>query len=71
MCFVVPNADRKSGGFLSKLLSKDEPANPVKYRITLKSQGDKTVVSVLNSAGAPETSPVAQKIVGLLQDDLK
>jgi outer membrane protein assembly factor BamC len=43
----------------------------VKYRISLKAQGEKTVVSVLNSTGAPETSPVAQKIVGLLQEDLK
>jgi outer membrane protein assembly factor BamC len=69
--YVEPGADRKTGGLFSKLFSKDEPANPVKYRITLKSQGEKTVVSVLNSTGAPETSPVAQKIVKLLQEDLK
>ena len=69
--YVEPNADRKSGGLLSKFFSNDEPSNPVKYRITVKPQGDKTVVSVLNATGAPETSSVAQKIVGLLQDDLK
>jgi outer membrane protein assembly factor BamC len=69
--YVEPNADRKQGGLLSKLFSKDEAANPVKYRIALKAQGDKTVVSVLDSKGAPETSATAQKIVGLLADDLK
>jgi outer membrane protein assembly factor BamC len=70
--YVEPNADRKSGGFFSKLFSKDEAANPVKYRISVKAQNnDKTVVSVLDSKGAPETSPVAQKIVTLLQQDLK
>lgn len=69
--YVEPSADRKSGGFLSKIFSKDEAANPVKYRIALKSQGEKTTVSVLDSKGAPETSPAAQKIVQLIADDLK
>jgi len=69
--YVEPSADRKSGGLLSKMFNKDEPANPVKYRISVKSQGDKTTVAVLSASGAPETSPVAQKIVGLLQQDLK
>lgn len=69
--YVEPSADRKSGGFLSKIFSKDEAANPVKYRIALKAQGDKTTVSVLDSKGAPETSPAAQKIVQLIADDLK
>jgi outer membrane protein assembly factor BamC len=69
--YVEPNADRKNGGLLSKIFSKDEASNPVKYRIALKSQGEKTTVSVLDAKGAPEKSPVAQKIVGLLADDLK
>jgi outer membrane protein assembly factor BamC len=69
--YVEPKADRK-GGLLSKLFSNDDASNPVKYRISVKAQGgDKSVVSVLNSTGAPESSPVAQKIVSLLQDDLK
>ncbi|HUR90823.1 MAG TPA: outer membrane protein assembly factor BamC [Ramlibacter sp.] len=69
--YVEPTGERKSGGLLSKFFSTEEASNPVKYRISLKSQGDKTVVSVLNSSGAAETSTVAQKIVGLLQQDLK
>jgi len=70
--YVEPSADRKSGGgFLSRLFARDDVADPVKYRIALKSQGEKTTVSVLNASGAPEASPTAQKIVGLLQEDLK
>jgi outer membrane protein assembly factor BamC len=69
--YVEPNADRRNGGLLAKLFSKDEASNPVKYRIALKSQGEKTTVSVLDSKGTPDTSPVAQKIVSLLADDLK
>ena len=69
--YVEPSADRKDGGFLSKIFSKDKEITPLKYRIALKSDGDKTVVSVLNSTGAPETSQNAQKIVQLIADDLK
>jgi outer membrane protein assembly factor BamC len=68
--YVEPSADRK-GGFLSKIFSKDDASNPVKYRISLKPQGDKTIVSVLDSKGAPETSTTAQKIVNILAEDLK
>jgi len=68
--YVEPIADRK-GGLFSKLFSNDEASNPVKYRISVKAQGDKTIVSVLDSKGAPDTTPVAKKIVGLLQEDLK
>jgi outer membrane protein assembly factor BamC len=69
--YVEPSTDRKGGGLLSKIFNRDDVADPVKYRIMLKSQGDKTLVSVLNSKGAPETSNAAQKIVSLLADDLK
>jgi outer membrane protein assembly factor BamC len=69
--YVEPSADRKSGGLLSKILNREEVPNPVKYRISLKAQGDKTTVSVLDSKGAPEKSPAAQKIVQLIADDLK
>jgi outer membrane protein assembly factor BamC len=69
--YVEPKADSKGGGLLAKLFSKDDAANPVKYRITLKSQGEKTTVSVLDAKGAPETSGAAQKIVSLLAQDLK
>ena len=70
--YVEPNADRKEAGFLAKLFKRDENAvPPLKYRINLKSQGESTTVSILNSAGAPEASANAQRIVQVIADDLK
>jgi outer membrane protein assembly factor BamC len=73
--YVAPNADKdKPQGFFSKLLSFSSKASdekPEKYRIALKSEGQSTTVSVLNSTGAAETSQTAQRIVQVLADDLK
>ncbi|MES2249835.1 MAG: outer membrane protein assembly factor BamC [Pseudomonadota bacterium] len=70
--YVTPNPDKKDDGFFGKLFSsskKDEA--PIKFRISVKSQGEATTVSVLNDAGAPETSANAQRIVKVIADDLK
>lgn len=72
--YVPPNPDKKEPGFFGKLLSfgrseKDEA--PLKFRIAVKSEGQTTTVSVLNAAGAPETSANAQRIVQVIADDLK
>ncbi|MDB5871957.1 MAG: hypothetical protein JWQ07_1399 [Ramlibacter sp.] len=70
--YVEPNADKKEKGFFAKLFSGSEKAAaPLKFRINLKSQGESTTVSVLNSTGAPETSANAQRIVQVIADDLK
>ena len=70
--YVEPNADKKEKGFFGKLFSRSEPTvAPLKYRISLKSQGESTTVSVLNASGAPETSANAQRIVQVIADDLK
>ena len=70
--YVDVTSDRKEPGFLSKLFSASASSvPPIKYRITLKSQGDATTVSVLNAQGAPESSVNAQRIVKVIADDLK
>lgn len=70
--YVAPNPDKKEPGFLGRLFSRSEKAEaPLKYRINLKSEGETTTVSVLNAAGAPETSADAQRIVRVIADDLK
>ena len=61
-------------GFFSKLFSfgkSDNIAAPVRYRIAVKGEGDKTNVTVQNSQGGPEATDVGQRIVALLVDDLK
>jgi outer membrane protein assembly factor BamC len=61
-------------GFFSKLFSfgkSDAAGAPVRYRIAVKGEGEKTNVTVQNSQGSPEASDVGQRIVSLLVDDLK
>ena len=62
-----------SPGFFSKLFgaSTDTSAAAVKYQVSLKSDGAKTIVSVLNSQGAPDNSENSKRIVALLADELK
>ena len=75
--YFVRYVDPKSAG-------KEEPSwwarlwgdtsNPqaaLRYRIAVKTTGEKTEVAVLSSAGAPETSENAQRIVGLLVKELR
>jgi outer membrane protein assembly factor BamC len=60
-------------GFFAKLFSfgKTDAAAPVRYRIAVKGEGERTSVTVQNSQGAPEASDVGQRIVALLVNDLK
>lgn len=71
----VAAADTKAEqpGFFGRLFGASaaaEPA-PVRYRIVVRSEGEKTQVSVLNAQGQADNSPNAQKIVQLLAADLK
>lgn len=70
--YVAPNADKKEPGFFGKLFSGSSAAvPPLKYRIVVRSQGNLSTVSVLNEAGAPESSANAERIVRVIADDLK
>jgi len=69
--YVEPTMDKKSEGFLSKLFRSETVSNPIKYRITVKSQGEQTTVAVLNANGAAESSATAQRIVQVIADDLR
>jgi len=69
--YVAPG-EKKEQGFFSKMFSRSPDAvAPLKYRIVVRSEGEKSTVSVLNAAGAPETSANAERIVRVLADDLK
>ena len=71
--YVAPNADKaEQPGFFARMFSsKPKDAAPLKYRITLRSEGETTTVSVLDANGAPESSENAQRIVKVLADDLR
>jgi outer membrane protein assembly factor BamC len=67
--FAATNADP---GFFTKLFGRSDNAGaPVRLRIAVKGEGEKTNVTVQNSQGSPEASDVGQRIVALLVDDLK
>ena len=71
--YVPYDANKEDKGFFGRMFtfggSKDQ--KPVKYRVSVKTQAQTTVVSVLNEAGAPETSENAQRILKVIADDLK
>ena len=60
-------------GFFAKLFggSSDTSGAALKYQVSLKSEGSKTIVSVLNAQGAPDAGENSQRIVTLLADELK
>lgn len=77
--YFVRYVDPKSAGldnapgFFAKLFgaSTDTSAAAVKYQVSLKSDGSKTLVSVLNSQGAPDAGENSKRIVTVLADELK
>jgi outer membrane protein assembly factor BamC len=70
--YVEPNPNKSEPGFFSKLFGASAKVNkPIKYQVVVRSQGESSVVSVLDAAGAPESSANAQSIVKVIADDLK
>lgn len=59
-------------GFFSRLFgSKEDTATLTRYRISVKGDGDRSTVTVLDAQGAPETGETGKRIASLLVDDLK
>ena len=44
---------------------------PNRYRVNIKSAGERSTVTVTTSQGAPETGDAGQRIVRMLADELK
>ncbi|MES2100263.1 MAG: outer membrane protein assembly factor BamC [Pseudomonadota bacterium] len=71
-------AGKEEPGLFSKLLgfmgskSTDDPTGgPARYRVTVKGDGERSTVSVLTGAGAPENGDAGKRITALLLEDLK
>ncbi|MGV7209153.1 outer membrane protein assembly factor BamC [Oxalobacteraceae bacterium A2-2] len=77
MYFVryVDQDSAESKGWFSKLFSwgsSEADKEAQRYRISVKAgEGTTSVVKVLNNQGQPDTSPVAEKILVLLHEQLK
>jgi outer membrane protein assembly factor BamC len=59
-------------GFIAKMFgAKESTPTPVRYRITVKGEGERSTVAVFDSQGAPENTDVGKRIISLLVEDLK
>jgi len=70
--YISTTSENSEPGFFSKLFSSsDKDKAPTKYQISVRSAGDVSEVLVLNTNGQPDTSPIAQRIVKVLAEDIK
>lgn len=68
----VDTATKEEKGFFSKMFSSSKSeTGPVKYRIAVRKTGNATDVTVQSASGTTENSPVSQRILKLLADDLR
>ncbi|MBB4843940.1 outer membrane protein assembly factor BamC [Paucibacter oligotrophus] len=70
--YADPNqAGKEEPNFFQKLFSKDEGPTKVRYRVMVKSEGERSTVSVLDDKGQKQTNEIAKRILNLLMDDLR
>lgn len=76
--YVDPEQDQRKAsdkGFLSKLFSfgsdDDKAKSAVRYRVSVQGNADGSQVAVLNNEGRPDSSQTANKILSLLNEQLK
>lgn len=85
--FTIEDRDRAAGLFFLRYADpekagQDEPnffqrlfgakaSTPVRYRVSVKSEGVKSTVRILDDRGQAVTDDNAKRILGLLMDDLK
>lgn len=70
--YLSPDTENSEPGFFSKMFGNSTKANEAsKYRIAVRSVGDKSTVSILDADGNPENSGTAQRIVKVIADDIK
>lgn len=70
--YVDPaQAGKEEPGFFSRLLGSAKIEGPARYRVTVKADGDRSTVQVLNAQGAPDNGDAGRRIVSLLVEDLK
>lgn len=73
--YVDPaKAGKEEPGFFGKLFRSDAKKNEkllARYRVSVKSEGEVSTVTVFDDSGAPENGEAGQRIVKLLVNELK
>lgn len=70
--YVDPaQAGKEEPGFFSKLFGSKPDTSLARYRVSVKTEGTQSIVTVLDNQGNPDKGDTAQRILTLLLADLK
>ncbi|MDC8771371.1 outer membrane protein assembly factor BamC [Paucibacter sp. hw8] len=64
-------AGKEEPNFFQKLFSSDAAPVATRYRVSVKSEGERSTVMVLDDKGQQQTNENAKRILNLLMDDLR
>ncbi len=64
-------AGKEEPGFWSRLFGSDKTTSAVRYRVSVKTEGERSTVSVLDDKGQQQTNDIAKRILQLLMEDLR
>ena len=67
-----PNqAGKEEPNFFERLFTSDKGLSAMRYRVSVKSEGERSTVTVLDDKGQQQTNDIAKRILNLLMDDLR
>lgn len=70
--YADPNqAGKEEPNFFQRLFKGEQAQTNSRYRISVKTQGNVSTVSVLDDKGQQQTNEIAKRILNLLMDDLR
>ncbi len=70
--YVDPaQAGKEDPGFFARLMGGGKVEGPARYRVSVKSEGERSTVRVLDATGGPENGDAGKRIIGLLVNELK
>lgn len=64
-------AGKEEPGFWAKLFGADATSSAVRYRVSVKTEGQRSTVSILDDKGQQQTNEMAKRILQLLMEDLR
>jgi len=67
----IEQKQRDSQGFLSKMFGRDAKVEAQQFRVLVAAVAERTVVTVQDRDGKPDTSPTAGKILAQINDQLR
>lgn len=70
--YADPNqAGKEEPNFFQRLFKGEQAQTAKRYRISVKSEGERSTISVLDEKGQQQTNEIAKRILNLLMDDLR